>query len=67
MPIHKKIRSLRTEKGLTIYAAAKGIGICFKTLKLLEAGIYRPRVSTLIKISHFYGIALFDLFEECQQ
>lgn len=50
------LRHLRLRKGLTIPAAAAGIGVAVGHLYALEAGKHAPTDATLLAIASFYEI-----------
>ena len=52
------IKELRKEKGLTLAAFAKAIGIGMSTLTAYEAGKREPSAKTIATVKKMYGVTL---------
>ena len=52
------IKELRKEKGLTLAAFAKAIGIGMSTLTAYEAGKREPNAKTIAAVKELYGVDL---------
>lgn len=52
------IKELRKEKGLTLAAFAKAIGIGMSTLTAYEAGKREPNAKTIAAVKELYGVEL---------
>ena len=52
------IKELRKEKGLTLAAFAKAIGIGMSTLTAYEAGKREPSAKTIATVKEMYGVTL---------
>lgn len=62
---YPKIVHLIRSRNLNIKQAASGIGINPKNLALICKGaIMRPRLETVQKISHFFGLQPQDLYRD---
>lgn len=61
--IGKKLKDLRTEKGLTQEELAKLLSINSVTYLHYEKNQRRPSYELLIKIADFYGVTLDYLFD----
>ncbi len=63
-----KLRELREAKGISIYRAAKSIGIDFVALQRLETGEHKtPHYVTLVKIAEFYGVAQEEIMPDLRR
>jgi transcriptional regulator with XRE-family HTH domain len=62
--LSEKLRVLRAERGLSLLAASKELGIDRHTLRRVELGIQDPQYPTLAKIAEGYGVPVKDLLEE---
>lgn len=60
----KKLKELRTEKGLSQHKLGENLGFCNQTVSFWESGSREPDLDTLVKIAHFFEISLDDLLEE---
>jgi transcriptional regulator with XRE-family HTH domain len=60
--IHHHLRTLRTERGLTLKQVSEGTGLSVSTLHAIEKG--RPAtLITAFKLSHFYGLSVENIWE----
>jgi transcriptional regulator with XRE-family HTH domain len=62
--IARKIRELRTVKGLSMSQLGKLCGITAQRVNELELGNKIPRLNTLIKVADGLGISIFDILDE---
>jgi transcriptional regulator with XRE-family HTH domain len=60
----EKLRVLRAQRGLSLLAASKQLGIDRHTLRRVELGIQDPQYPTLAKIAEGYGVPVEELLEE---
>jgi transcriptional regulator with XRE-family HTH domain len=58
-----RLRSLRTEKGLTLAAVSSATGISVSTLSRLEAGQRKPTLELLLPLARAYQAALDELVD----
>lgn len=61
MKISKKIFDLRKNRKLTIRQLSAGAGVATGTLSDIENGKHFPSLSTLLKLSRFYNVNIYDL------
>jgi transcriptional regulator with XRE-family HTH domain len=64
MELGKKIKTLRTDQGMTLQQLAKKSGLSTGVLSQVERDISTPTITTLQKISNAFGIMLFSLFSD---
>lgn len=62
MEIGKKIKHLRTEKGITQEKLAEYLNVSFQAVSKWENSTATPDISLLPKISTYFGITIDDLF-----
>ena len=60
----EKLRVLRAQRGLSLLAASKQLGIDRHTLRRVELGTQDPQYPTLAKIAEGYGVPVEELLEE---
>ena len=60
--IGKKIKELRTGRGLTETAMAKEIGVSQSAVQMYESGNRIPRDEIKIKIAVFFGLPIETIF-----
>ena len=58
-----RLRSLRTEHGMTLAAVSAATGISVSTLSRLEAGQRRPTLELLLPLARAYQVALDELVD----
>ena len=58
MIFQERLVYLRKEKGLSQNAVAKEIEVAPRAYQNYEYGTAEPRLSTIIRISEFYGVSL---------
>ena len=59
--VSKRIRSVRTQRGLTLKAVADQLGIMFQQLHKYESGLARVSAGTLIRLSEILNCNISDL------
>lgn len=64
MDIGKKIREIRTAKGLSMYRLTQVTGISGHHIKGIEEGTRQPTIDTLQKLLVPLGISMAELFSE---
>ncbi|MGH7436358.1 MAG: helix-turn-helix domain-containing protein [Polyangiaceae bacterium] len=57
-----RVRTLRTERGLTQRAAARLIGVGPPVVRRLEGGIANPSLAVLVSVARAFGVTLGYLF-----
>ena len=60
--IGKRIKELRTERGLTVDALAKELGTSFSAITMYECGQRIPRDEIKIRIAEFFGVSIESIF-----
>ncbi len=58
-----RLRSLRTERGMTLGALSRTTGISVSTLSRLESGHRKPTLELLLPLARAYQVALDDLID----
>jgi transcriptional regulator with XRE-family HTH domain len=58
----KKVRSLRTSRGMTTRGLAREAGISTETLNAIEHGRRQVQVRTLQKLAEALGVQVKDFF-----
>jgi transcriptional regulator with XRE-family HTH domain len=58
-----RLRTLRTERGLTLNALSETTGVSVSTLSRLESGQRRPTLELLLPLARAYQVALDELVE----
>lgn len=64
MTLGKKLKKLRTEKGLTQKNLAEQLHVTFQTVSKWESDINEPDITTLKQLSKFYGCSINDLIND---
>lgn len=64
MDIGKRIREIRTAKGLSMYRLTQITGISGHHIKGIEEGTRQPTIDTLKKLLVPLGISMAELFSE---
>lgn len=64
MDIGKKIRDIRTTKGLSMYRLTQITGISGHHIKGIEEGTRQPTIDTLQKLLVPLGLSLSELFSD---
>lgn len=62
--IGERLRKIRKEKKLNGEDAAKNIGISLKTLYPTERGEINFQFTTLLQILNYYGVSVYDFFNQ---
>ncbi len=62
--IGDRIRDLRQKLKFTQTDVAKGTGIPQSNLSEFETGKLQPKIETLVKIAHFFGMTVSQLIED---
>lgn len=62
--IGKRIRDLRTHKGITQEAVSKALGVSAQAVSKWEQGITSPDISLLVPIADYFGVSLDALLRE---
>lgn len=60
--IGNRLRSIRTERGETTEAVAKGIGTSTSAITMYETGQRIPRDEIKIKLAEYYGMPVEQIF-----
>ena len=60
----KKLKELRTEKGLSQQKLGEELGFCNQTISFWESGNREPDLDTLVQIAHFFDVCFDDLLKE---
>ncbi len=63
----RRLRELRTERGLSQEEAAEIMGIHPKSMPRLEGGSANPTVATLVAAAVAFKVPLRDLFPETEE
>ncbi len=63
----RRLRELRTERGLSQEEAAELMGIHPKSMPRLEGGSTNPTVATLVAAAVAFKVPLRDLFPETEE
>ncbi len=63
MELGKKIKQLRTNKGVTQDALANALGVTYQAVSRWENETTMPDISLLPQISVFFGVSIDELFE----
>jgi transcriptional regulator with XRE-family HTH domain len=58
-----RLRSLRTDRGMTLGALARSTGISVSTLSRLESGQRKPTLELLLPLARAYQVALDELVD----
>src|SRR5918992_904002 len=61
--IGTRIRTLRSERNLTLQSLAESTGLSSSMLSLVERGKTSPSIGTLVAISSALGVHMSDLFD----
>lgn len=64
MDIGKRIKELRTEKGLSMYRITQLTGISGHHIKGIEDGTRQPTIETLQKLLAPLGVSMAELFND---
>ena len=60
----KKLKELRTERGLSQRKLGEVFNVCNQTISFWENGSREPDLDTLVLIAHFFEISLDELLAE---
>lgn len=60
----KRLKELRIEQKLSQQKLCEKLGFCNQTISFWESGDREPDLDTLLKIAHFFNVAIEDLLEE---
>ena len=60
----KRLKELRTEKGLSQRKLGEIFNVCNQTISFWESGSREPDLDTLLAIAHYFDISLEYLLEE---
>lgn len=60
----KRLKELRTEKGLSQQKLGEIFGFCNQTISFWESGNREPDLDTLLEIAHYFEVSLEELLEE---
>ena len=60
----KRLKELRTEKGLSQQKLGEIFGFCNQTISFWESGSREPDLDTLLAIAHYFEVSLEELLEE---
>ena len=60
----KRLKELRTEKGLSQQQLGEVLGFCNQTVSFWESGSREPDLDTLLKIARYFDGTLEELLEE---
>lgn len=64
MKISEKLFKLRTENRLTLLQLSRGANVAVGALCDIENGKHLPSIATLLKLSRFYDVNIYDLLGE---
>lgn len=67
MKIGMHLKHIRTERGLTLLAVAKAIGVTSGLLSQIENGKTSPSISTLTELLSFYKVPLSEFFKQLEK
>ena len=56
------LEEARVNRGLSLRAAAREIGVDWKTLRRAERGDHRPQARNAFRIARFYGLQVTDIW-----
>ena len=59
----KRLKELRTEKGLSQQKLGELLGFCNQTISFWEIGSREPDLDTLVQIAHFFNVSFEELLE----
>lgn len=62
--VARRLRALRTERGITLNALAERVGISAPHLSRLEKGQRQPSIGALLQLARAYGLSVSQLVEE---
>ena len=60
----KRLKELRTEKGISQQKLGEFFGFCNQTISFWESGSREPDLDTLLEIAHYFEVSLEELLEE---
>lgn len=60
----KRLKEIRTERGLSQQTLGEVLGFCNQTISFWESGSREPDLDTLLKIAHYFEVSLDELLEE---
>ena len=60
----KRLKELRTEKGLSQQKLGELLGFCNQTISFWETGSREPDLDTLVQIAHFFNVSFEELLED---
>ena len=66
-PLALRLRLERGKRQITLEDAERLTGVHRETITRLEKGWQAPRVGTLQRLAHGYGVPLSDLLEESER
>lgn len=65
--IGKKLRDLRTAKGVSQYKVSDETGIVQATISHIECGVYVPHLRVLIVLADYFEVPLAEIFSEVDE
>lgn len=66
--IQSHVQEKRNEMNITQQELATAIGVTRQTIFAIEKGRYTPSVALALKIAHYFGTTVEELFQlECNQ
>ncbi len=60
----KKLKELRTERGLSQRVLGETLHVCNQTVSFWEAGSREPDLDTLLMIARYFGVTVNDLLDD---
>ena len=60
--VRNLVQQIRKEKGVTQQDLAAAVGVTRQTIISIEKGNYVPSVLLALKISHFFGLPVEEIF-----
>lgn len=60
----QRIKELRLERKLSLYAVSKSSGISMNALRRIERNLTSPTISTLYKIAEVFNVPMMQFFQE---
>ena len=60
---HNRLRTLRSERGMTLLQVSKATGLAISTLHSLEKGEREPTLATAFKLALFFGLPVEEVWQ----
>ncbi|MDH6213493.1 cupin domain-containing protein [Streptomyces pseudovenezuelae] len=62
--VARRLKDLRSERGITLTTLAEQTGISSAHLSRLEKGLRKPSIGSLLQIARVYGVSISELVQE---